>query len=282
MKVIFFVVLLMSCAASGQVQLVSEPLPIRFLLTFDDGPSGAIKRNATEKILAGLENNSVQPGIKAIFFTQTRAVRGGGTEKGRLLLHREQNEGHLLAFHTATAHHANHRFLTPEELELSLRQGIEDLTEVTGAAPLLVRPPFWNYDQRTLDCYHRHGLQMLLTHLSANDGVIWGVNWSWHKHSNLLKQLGLVRPLWAEGRMPVVDGYTPIVVTFHDVNSYTSRNLEVYLKILLEVARELDMPVAAKPFYDDRAELERAALTSTVNDLSNKPHLPAIWNWLWR
>ena len=31
------------------------------------------------------------------------------------------------------------------------------------------------------------------------------------------------------------------------MNSYTARNLEVYLRILVDVARELDMPVAAKP-----------------------------------
>ena len=33
----------------------------------------------------------------------------------------------------------------------------------------------------------------------------------------------------------------------------------IYLNILLQVAKELEMPVTEKPFYDDRAALERAA-----------------------
>ena len=270
-----------SYAALGQVYSESAA-PIRFLVTFDDGPSGAIKNNPTRKVLDVLEHNPIQSGIKVIFFIQTRAARGGGTAAGHLLLGRERADGHLLAFHTATPHHANHRFLPPDEFELSLQNGISDLTEVSGVAPQIVRPPFWNFDARTLDAYHRHGLQMLLTDLSANDGVIWGVNWSWHKHDNLLKQLTLTRKDWIAGNIPVVDGVTPIVVTFHDVNTYTARNVEVYLRILLQVAQELDMPVSVKPFYDDRTELERAALARTVGDVNGKFHLPGIWNWLWK
>ena len=276
------VILIVSACATEQSRPETGPVPIRFLLTFDDGPSGAVKNNATQRVLEVLDQNAVQPAIKAIFFIQTRAVRGGGTAVGHRLLLQEQADGHLLAFHTATPRHANHRFLLPEELELSLQNGIDDLATVSGQKPRLVRPPFWNYDARTLVTYHRHGLQMLLTDLSANDGVIYGVNWSWHKHSNLLKQLRLARTAWASGALPVVDGVTPIVVTFHDVNSYTSRHLEEYLRILLQVAGELGMPVAAKPFYDSRDELERAALARTVSTAEHNPRLPGIWNWLWQ
>jgi peptidoglycan/xylan/chitin deacetylase (PgdA/CDA1 family) len=267
----------------GVAKTVSDsPAPIRFLITFDDGPSGAKRNNPTEKVLGVLARNSIQSDIKAIFFIQTRAARGGGTNVGRTLLKREYLEGHLLAFHTSTPHHSNHRFLSTDDFELSLQHGISDLVEVTGTAPQLVRPPFWNFDARTLDGYHRHGLKMLLTDLSANDGVIWGVNWSWHKRSNLLKQLSLTRKDWEEGRIPAVDGATPIVVTFHDINSYTARNVEVYLNILLQVAHELHMPMSEKPFYDDRTELERAALARTVSDPTITFRLPGIWDWLWK
>lgn len=273
--------LFISAAAFADAQSKNERAPIRFLLTFDDGPSGATKRNPTKKILDVLANNPIQPEIKAIFFVQTRAKRGGGTEVGRLLLKREQDEGHLLAFHTATPHHSNHRKLPPEQFEQSLRFGVTDMIEATGVPPTLVRPPFWNYDARTLAEYHRNGLQMLLTDLSANDGVIWGVNWSWHKHSNLLKQLTAAREKWLEGKLPIVDGETPIVVTFHDVNTYTARTIEVYLKILLQVANELDMPVANKAFYDSRDGLERAAKARVVIDADVNAKLPGIWNWIW-
>jgi peptidoglycan/xylan/chitin deacetylase (PgdA/CDA1 family) len=258
------------------------PAPIRFLLSFDDGPSAAASGNPTEKILDTLAQNQVQPGIKAIFFTQTRAVNGGGTEVGRALLRREHDAGHVLAFHTATPRHSNHRFLREEELEASLTRGVADLTAITGVAPRFVRPPYWNYDARTLATYQRHGMQMLLTELSANDGVIYGINFSMTKRRNMRKLLLAQRERWRAGAMPAVDGSTPIVVTFHDVNSYTARVLEVYLQILLDVARELDMPTAAKPFYDDREELERAALAGAVRNGESKPSLPGIWNWLWQ
>jgi peptidoglycan/xylan/chitin deacetylase (PgdA/CDA1 family) len=269
-----------NCRAEGT--LASTSAPIRFLLSFDDGPSGDRNNNSTEQILDALVQNSVQPGIKAIFFTQTRAARGGGTEIGKKLLRREQAEGHLLEFHTATAHHSNHRFLSEEEFEQSLNDGVADLTEITGVAPTLVRPPFWNYDERTLTIYQKHGMRLLLTDLNANDGKIWGVNFSFTKYRNMLTQLRELRESWRAGKLPVVDGCTPVVVTFHDVNTYTANHVEVYLKILLEVAGELDMPTATKPFYDQRADLERAALARTVRDGEVRPRLPGLWNWLWQ
>jgi len=282
-----FCVLVLGGCSSPQV-LVPGPIPgqssvtpIRFLLTFDDGPSSATNQNPTERILDVLAKNQIQPDIKAIFFVQTRAARGGNESIHNLLL-REHAEGHLLAFHTATSHHANHRFLEPKDLESSLQLGIDDLMKVSGSAPQLIRPPFWNYDARTLESYHRHGLQMLLTDLSANDGKIHGVNWSWRKRYNLFTQLRRVKMRWAEGNIPTVDGNIPVVVTFHDLNSYTARNIEVYMRILLQVAHELDMPVATKPFYDNRAQLEKAALTRTVQDIRSKAYIPGIWSWLWQ
>lgn len=281
-RLAFTLSLTIAAAATGADLPAQPPAPIRFLLSFDDGPSAALSDNPTETILRTLEQNRVQPGIKGIFFTQTRAVNGGATEKGRALLRREHEEGHVLAFHTATARHSNHRYLSEEELEVSLTRGVADLTAITGAPPKLVRPPFWNYDARTLALYHRHGMQMLLTDLSANDGVIYGINFSLTKRKNMRKMLLAQRERWRAGAIAAVDGSTPIVVTFHDVNSYTASVIELYLEILLDVARELGMPTADKPFYADRDEVERAALASAVRDGGSKPALPGIWNWVWQ
>jgi hypothetical protein len=52
-------------------------------------------------------------------------------------------------------------------------------------------------------------MQTMLTDLSADDGIIYGVKFCWHKRSNLLKQLGEIRQYWAAGAMPVFDGLTP-------------------------------------------------------------------------
>jgi peptidoglycan/xylan/chitin deacetylase (PgdA/CDA1 family) len=269
------------CASTRTDVVAREPIrqPIRFLLTFDDGPSAMAYANPTESILADLAQNPIQPGIKALFFVQTR----GPTvyRIGQELLAREYAEGHLIGLHTATDGHRNHRFLSSADLAASLERGIADIRAAAGERPILVRPPFWSYDDRTFSAYRAHGLAMMLTDLSANDGVIWGFTASLHKRSNLYKELAATREAILRGRLPVVDGVIPVVMTFHDTNSYTARHLVEYMQILLDVARDLDMPTAAKPFYDDRAALLRAAQARTVRDAFEAIALPGFWGWVW-
>ena len=80
------------------------PVPVRFLLTFDDGPSGALSDNPTASILAQLADNPIQPRIKALFFVQTRNAEGGASAVGRGLLQRLHAEGHLLGLHRIRPH----------------------------------------------------------------------------------------------------------------------------------------------------------------------------------
>lgn len=255
--------------------------PIRFLLTFDDGPSASSFWNPSVDVLDALARNPVQPGIKAVFFLQTRAPRAGGSEIGRSIMYREHSEGHVLGFHTATHWHTNHRFLDPEELEQSLGNGANDIAAITGAPPRLVRPPFWSFDRRTFAAYQRHGMHVLLTDLSANDGKVWGITMSPRRRMNLTRQLSEVRERIAGGQLPTVDGVIPVVVTFHDLNRYTARHAREYLQILLDSARETGLRTDAKPFYDDRRALERAALARSVRDTSQPVRLPGLWDWLW-
>lgn len=255
--------------------------PVRFLLTFDDGPSASSFWNPSAKVLDSLKDNPVQAGIKAVFFVQTRAPRAGNSEIGRDIMRREFEEGHVLGFHTATHWHTNHRSLTPQELNESLSNGSADIAALTGAPPKLLRPPFWNYDKRTFAAYQQHGLQVLLTDLSANDGKIWGFNASPRRRANMLQQLSQVRERIALGEFPTVDGVIPVVVTFHDLNRYTARHMREYLQILLDSAAATGVRLARKPFYDDHAELEKAALARTVRQSSESVQLPGMWNWIW-
>lgn len=266
--------------AQTEQRLRTQP-PIRFLLTFDDGPSASSFWNPSMGVLDALAQNPVQPGIKAVFFVQTRASRAGGSDIGRSVMRREQQEGHVLGFHTATSGHSNHRFLSPDELEQSLLNGSADIAAITGAAPSLVRPPFWSFDPRTFAAYRRHGLHMLLTDLSANDGKVWGITASPRRRINLIRQLSEVRERIAVGQIPAVDGVIPVVVTFHDLNRYTARHAREYLQILLEAAQATGVKTDAKPFYDDRQALERAALARTVKDGTEPVQLPGLWNRLW-
>ena len=262
-------------------QRLQTQAPIRFLLTFDDGPSASGYNNPSRSVVADLANNPVLPGIKAVFFLQTEAARSGGSSRGRKTMEREHAAGHVLAFHTATAFHTNHRWLNDATLEHTLTEGAADIAAITGAPPVLVRPPFWNYDKRTFAAYQRHGMQVLLTDLSANDGKIWGFNASPRRRANLYRQLSVVRERIALGELPTVEGVIPVVVTFHDINRYTARHMQEYLQILMDSARVNGLKTAAEPFYTDHAALERAALARTVKDVNAPVHLPGVWNWVW-
>jgi peptidoglycan/xylan/chitin deacetylase (PgdA/CDA1 family) len=254
---------------------------IRFLLTFDDGPSASEFENSTISILDDLLNNPIQPGIKAIFFVQTRATGGGGTELGRKILQRETREGHLLGFHTATDGHSGHRRLPPETLDRSIYDGILDITAITGGAPKLMRPPFWDYDRRTYALYRQHGLHVLMTDLNANDGKTWGMIASPRRRSHLLQQLAKVRDQIEAGTLKKVDADIPVVVSFHDVNRYTAGHMQEYLEILVESARELGLRTAAKPFYDNRQEMEVAAISRSVGQPDENVPL-GFWARLWQ
>lgn len=255
--------------------------PVRFLLTFDDGPSASSFWNPSATVLDSLKVNPVQPDIKAVFFVQTRAPRAGNSDIGRGIMRREHAEGHILGFHTATHWHTNHRSLDPQALEQSLSNGTADIAAITGAAPTLLRPPFWNYDKRTFAAYQQHGLHVLLTDLSANDGKIWGFNASPRRRANMLRQLSEVRERIVLGEFSTVDGVIPVVVTFHDLNRYTARHTREYLQILLDSAAATGVRLAEKPFYDDPAALQKAALARTVQQSSEPVQLPGMWNWIW-
>ncbi len=270
----------MPLTAQTEQALHSQP-PIRFLLTFDDGPSASSFWNPTASVLDDLARNPIQPGIKAVFFVQTRAPRAGNSDIGRALMRREHAEGHILGFHTATPWHTNHRSLSPQELEQSLTDGSADIAAMTGAPPTILRPPFWNYDKRTFAAYQQHGLHVLLTDLSANDGKIWGITASPQRRANLLKHLAEVREQIAQGKMPVVDGVIPVVVTFHDLNRYTARHMQEYLQILMDCARDTGVRTAEQPFYTDSSALLRAVMARTVQDSSAPVQLPGFWNWWW-
>ncbi len=234
--------------------------PVRFLLTFDDGPSTWEPYNPTRAILDQLQRNAVQPGIEAIFFVQTRDPRAGGGPAGQALLRRIHGEGHMLALHSGSARgHVSHLRLTPAELDQSLRDGIADIEAITGEAPTLVRPPYWRFDERTLATYRALGLHMVLTDINARDGKIYGWNISLRRRSHFQAGLARVRQAIVEGKLQPIDGVVPVIVTFHDTNTFTASHMQEYLEILVDRARALGLPLARPPFYNEREEIQRVA-----------------------
>lgn len=258
--------------------LARDAAPVRFALSFDDGPSGEERDNPTEVILDALAENPTQTGIKAIFFVMTRSDGGGATPRGRALLERQHGQGHLLALHDGSARaHRNHRGLSDGELEQTLSDGVADLMPIAGRRTALLRPPYWAYDERTLAVYARHGLAMLLTDISANDGKTWGFRASPRRRSHMAGELVRVLGRMKRGEIPAVEGATPIVVSFHDTNDYTAAHMQEYLQMLVDEARSAGMALAARPFYDERAALERAAL-ARARDITHRADM-VPWQW---
>jgi peptidoglycan/xylan/chitin deacetylase (PgdA/CDA1 family) len=258
---------------------VARLRPVRFLLTFDDGPYGQERNNPTERILDCLAANAMQNGVKAIFFVQTRSSDGGATERGRALMRREHADGHLLALHDGSAWgHRSHRNLDNAALEQSLFDGIADLLAITGRRVNLLRPPYWAYDTRTLEAYRRHGINALLTDASANDGKDWGFKASPRRRSHMASEIANVHARILREELPVVDGVIPVIVAFHDTNTYTADHMHEYLEIVMDAARATGLQVDAEPFYARSADLERAALVRAHDSVHRDDMVP----WWWR
>ncbi|MFH7044955.1 polysaccharide deacetylase family protein [Paucibacter sp. JuS9] len=275
--VLLAALLLAGCRSTPRLPVGPEVPPLRFLLTFDDGPSIAAKRNPTEQVLRTLASNSVQPDIKAIFFVQTRAIRGGGTPQGRELIRRELALGHLLGFHTATPGHSNHLGMSSDVLRASLQLGMADHAEL-GAAPRLVRPPMWAYNDRTLTVYADFGLKALLTDVTANDGKIIPPYGSPRRHQHMDYQMDLLRGRLLAGELPLVQGVVPVIVTFHDPNPFTAEHLAEYLEILVSAARHQGLRVSEQPFYGRGDDIEAVALARTIAAGEPALRIPGFWH----
>ena len=250
---------------------------IRFLLTFDDGPA---VNGPTLSVLQQLSRNSVQPGVKAIFFVQTRSPRNGRSGEGWRMMEREYAEEHVLALHSGSDRgHVNHTVMKPLELQQSLEDGMSDISRITGMQPLFVRPTFWRYNAETLARYENNGLNMVLSDIKAYDGgsgfLHFSSMFSSQRHGNMLSELQRVRARIERGEMPIVNGVIPVVVTFHDTNSFTAEHLEEYLRILVQEARHAGLSVSSKPFYDNREDLETAALEKAEHRVVHETRLPA-------
>lgn len=277
----FCLALLGGCATPDARPVAPDTPPLRFLLTFDDGPSIRRDPNPTEQVLRTLAANPVQPGIRAVFFVQTRAVNGGGTPLGRELMQRELALGHVLGFHTATPGHSNHLGMSSETLRASLQAGLSDHAGL-GSTPRLVRPPMWAYDARTLGVYADAGLRALLTDVTANDGKIVWPNASPRRHQHMDYQMGLLRTRVLAGQLPVVHDAIPVVVTFHDPNPFTAEHLAEYLELLVSTAHAQGLRVAEQPFYGQRDDVQAIALARTVDEQAPVQRIPGFWQSLLR
>lgn len=244
---------------------ISALPPIRFLLTFDDGPSNIIDNNPTVKIVDTLANNTVQPNIKAVFFVQTRWPGAGGSALGHQLMQRVATDGHVLAIHSGTHRgHIDHRKMSDAELLESLRDGHADIGRYSEASGL-VRPPFWAFNSSTLATYDHAAVRMLLTDLRARDGVFHWYQVNPETGGRLHRDMAHFQQRLLSGAIQATDNVVPVVVTFHDTNTFTAEKLATYLTTLIDVGRQAGMRIADPPFYADRTALLKAARARAKN-----------------
>ena len=239
------------------------PPVIRFLLTFDDGPSIKKPYNPTLAIMHQLATNDVQPNIKAMFFVQTGHPRGGGTPEGREVMRALAAEGHLLGIHSVSHRgHVDHRKVPPAELVASLLEAKTILRQITGSDTIFVRPPFGAKNQTTQMIYEELGLHMLLADIRARDGLIYGYK------SSMFRRVHIRNSLIEIWRSTCKAGKTveplSVILNFHDVNPYTARHMTEYLHIMVDEARRVGFTVPDKPFFDGPQTVAEIALSRCI------------------
>lgn len=253
---ILFAAVLLLCGSGLGAQTLA---PVRFLLTFDDGPD-IVAPSSTVKVLRALAQNPVMPGIKALFFVQSVHKQHGDSDVGRQLMRDTCAGGHVLGLHSGTPRgHVPHPRLAPDELAESLVLGNLAITQQCPGPVRFVRPPDWVYTDATLSAYQEAQLEMLQADASANDGKIYGWTISLRRRSHLRNSLERVAQVRAAGLLPEADGVLPVVVAFHDTNLFTADRMAEYLQILVEESAAIGLPLSETPFYADRDTLERAA-----------------------
>jgi peptidoglycan/xylan/chitin deacetylase (PgdA/CDA1 family) len=254
----FLCLFLSSCQSPAPSQC-SKPPVIRFLLTFDDGPSNRKPYNPTLAIINQLATNEVQPGIKAIFFVQTENRRGGGTPQGREVMRYAHEQGHVIGIHSVSPEgHIAHITLPTAVLIQQLQDAQNLIFRLSGAKPRFVRPPYGTYDLRTQTIYANLGLDVLMADASARDGIIYGY------HASPWRRTHMYTCLKAQRRKAEPDAVSTFIVSFHDVNPYTARHMTEYLHILVEEARHAGFVVPDRPFIDSADALTEAAVGRRV------------------
>jgi peptidoglycan/xylan/chitin deacetylase (PgdA/CDA1 family) len=232
---------------------------VKFLITFDDGPSGRSDKNPTLAILDQLAINDVQTNLCAIFFIQTHHPRGTAIPKGMEVLQEISRRGQLVGIHSVSPRgHVDHTTIPTNELVTLLVDGKQLLKKISGEEPIFVRPPYGVSNPTTCAIYHELNLNMLMADIPAHDGVIYGLNGSPRRRSNMRNRLTSMRNKLVK-RPAGIDPY-PVIISFHDVNPYTARHMAEYLHIIVEEAANAGLSLYDKPFYDSPRESTAAAL----------------------
>ena len=148
---LLLLIALFSCPALASD---APPEPPHAMLTFDDGPSGAV----TEQLLALLKDEQVP----AAFFLCGYQVR-----RHPELVRQIAEAGHCVGSHTDS--HAYLIHCSPEEIRRELTRSVADLTEITGTQVRYFRPPGGLCNDAVRQALQEAGLQSVLWDVDPED-----------------------------------------------------------------------------------------------------------------
>lgn len=174
-------------------------------LTFDDGPSKVY----TEEILEILRENDA----KATFF-----MIGKNAKEHPDIVLKVSDSGHEIGNHTWS--HPNMRKLTAEKIGEEISKTQEILKEITGASPVLFRPPGGYLSNDIVDKITSNGCRTVL--------------WSWRQDTRDWERPS-VDSIISSVLSNLKDGD---IILFHDYNTGKSPTPEA-LRVLLPKLRDM-------------------------------------------
>ncbi len=196
-----------------------------FSLTFDDGPHSA-KLGAGSNLTENVMDTLKAKGVKAGFFIQTGVSFRGANPVGRALVNRMQTEGHTVGIHTGgtTDHEAHPSAQKAGRLESELKAAQSYVTQQTGSAPTLVRPPFGASNKAVDAVYKKVGLNNLLWDIDGDKGAASLSQLKTRLNSADPKDPG-IPAVQARGWTGTTAAHPKIVVLYHDIRANTSSNI---------------------------------------------------------
>lgn len=237
---------------------------VKVLLTFDDGPSNALE-NPSRSILKTLDEQNITAAFFVLTNTDSFQIKNftlqewkkGETELGFEIMQETASAGHVLGVHwggrfkSQLDHHTSRLALPPYDfnndgvldkvtktgnaLESDLLECINRIQEVYGSIGLknepinYLRPPVWVYKDGQKDArptYKALGLKMILTDAFLSDG-----GFGFQFYETMLKDM----------QKAIKSGEDKIVVTMHDNQARTAKNLPRLIERIRESMSELDL-----------------------------------------
>jgi hypothetical protein len=107
---------------------------------------------------------------------------------------------------------------------------------------------------------------MLLDDVAFGDGKIHGYSSNRRIAALVRAELTRVAAAIRAGLVPALDGVYPVVVTLHDTNPATARDLERYLAYLVSEPAAVGLAVAERPFYDATDTVDEVLALRAVHE----------------